>query len=100
MMGRRSTLSPGQVETARRISILTIARRLNLGEPVPHGHEWAVLCPLHDDHNPSLHLNPDRNVWFCFVCGEGGDGIKLVQRVTGLGFVEAVTWIAGSRGKP
>ncbi|MCR4836860.1 MAG: hypothetical protein K5899_10865 [Bacteroidaceae bacterium] len=35
------------------------------------------LCPLHDDHHPSLHLNAPRNIFKCFSCGKGGDVISL-----------------------
>jgi DNA primase len=52
-----------------------------------------VLCPFHDDHDPSLLLNTDEDLWFCFPCGAGGDGIALVMRVRGCGFTEAVAWI-------
>ena len=82
------------VEAAQRESILTIARRLGLGEPASRGDEWAVLCPLHDDHRPSLYLSEQKGLWYCHVCGEGGDGIKLVERAMNLTFAEAVRWIA------
>lgn len=83
------------VEEARRTSILTIARSLRLGEPIARGNEWAVLCPLHDDHEPSLYLNDRKGVWYCHVCGEGGDGIQLVERAQQKDFADAVRWIAG-----
>lgn len=81
------------VEHARRTSILCIADALGLGEPVPRGHEYAVLCPFHDDHDPSMQLNPDEGLWYCFVCGEGGDGIQLVMQALGVCFPDAVAWI-------
>lgn len=81
------------IEHARRASILRVAAALGLGKQVPRGREYAVLCPLHDDHDPSLWLNPDEDLWYCFPCGEGGDGIQLVMRVRGCGFMEAVRWI-------
>ena len=79
---------------AKRVSILEVARRLGLGEPVCLGREWVVLCPLHDDHAPSCHLDPKKNWWYCFVCQEGGDGIRLVKRARGLDFATAVRWLA------
>lgn len=81
------------VERARRTSILRIAAALGLGEPEPRGREYAVLCPFHDDHDPSLLLNPDEGLWYCFACNDGKDGIDLVMRVLGIGFREAVAWI-------
>lgn len=78
------------VEAAKRVPILEVARRLGLGEPEARGRELAVRCPLHHDHDPSCYLNPQRNLWHCFVCGEGGDGIRLMQRAKGISFEEAV----------
>ena len=83
------------VEEAKRRSILEVAGWLGLGEPVPRGSEWAVLCPFHDDTNPSLYLNEHDGVWFCHGCQEGGDGIRLVERVRGCSFVDAVKELAG-----
>jgi DNA primase len=53
-----------------------------------------VLCPLHDDTRPSLTLDVDRGLWFCFACAEGGDAIELWQRVRGCSFAEAVRELA------
>jgi DNA primase len=36
--------------------------------------------------------------WHCFGCGEGGDVISFVQKVDGLGFTEAVEYLAGRVG--
>lgn len=84
------------VDEANKVPILQVAEMLGLGQPVQKGRELAVLCPLHDDHHPSCHLNPDKNVWYCHVCNEGGDGIRLVERAKGITFREAVTAIVQS----
>jgi DNA primase len=34
-------------------------------------------------------------LWHCFPCGEGGDGIRLVERVRGVTFAAAVLELAG-----
>ena len=83
-----------RVDAARHISILEIADRLGLGEPRRSGSEWLVLCPLHADERPSLHLNAEKGCWYCFPCGEGGDGIGLVMRARRLGFADAVQELA------
>ena len=85
---------PLPVEDARAVSILDVVGRLGLGEPVRRGREWAVLCPLHDDTRPSLTLDVDRGLWYCFPCAEGGDVIELWQRVRGCSFAEAVRGLA------
>ncbi len=94
---RRRTTRPNRplpVEDARAVSILDVAGRLGLGEPVRRGRECAVLCPLHDDTRPSLTLDVDRGLWYCFACSEGGDGIELWQRVRSCSFAEAVRELA------
>lgn len=82
--------SPLDVEGARGVSILDVAERLGLGTPRRKGREYVCHCPLHDDSDPSLTLNPHKGLWYCFPCAEGGDGIKLVMRTRGCTFVQAV----------
>jgi DNA primase len=56
------------------------------------------LCPFHDERSPSFHVRPQVGLWHCFGCGEGGDVISFLQKVDGLGFVEAVEHLAGRVG--
>ena len=53
------------------------------------------LCPFHDERSPSFHVRPQVGLWHCFGCGEGGDVISFVQKIDGLGFAEAVEYLAG-----
>jgi DNA primase catalytic core len=56
-----------------------------------HGKELIGLCPFHDDHSPSLNIDPAQNVWHCKgACGEGGDVIKWVMRAEGVSFKHAL----------
>jgi DNA primase catalytic core len=55
------------------------------------GKELIGLCPFHDDHSPSLNIDPKKNEWHCKgACGEGGDVILWVMRAEGVGFLQAV----------
>src|SRR5690606_38133909 len=40
------------------------------------------LCPFHDDHHPSLHIDAEGCRWYCFGCGRGG-GIGALKRLLG-----------------
>lgn len=53
-------------------------------------------CPLHIDRNPSFVVYTTSNSWYCFSCCNGGDGVRLVQLITGLGPLEAAQSIAGN----
>ena len=38
-----------------------------------HGADLIGLCPFHDDHEPSLVISPDKNLWHCLgACQCGG----------------------------
>lgn len=46
-----------------------------------HGKDWRGLCPFHDDHEPSLVVSPDKNLWNCLGrCQQGGDVIAWVMK--------------------
>ena len=40
-------------------------------------HDQKIVCPFHDDVNPSMIANLDRNAWYCFGCQESGDALKF-----------------------
>ena len=42
--------------------------------------EFMALCPFHDDHQPSLHIDPGGCRWFCFGCRRGG-GIQALRHL-------------------
>ena len=56
------------------------------------------LCPFHDEKTPSFNIRPQLGHWHCFGCGEGGDVISFVQKISHLSFVEAVEMLAGRYG--
>ena len=56
------------------------------------------LCPFHDERSPSFHVRPQVGRYHCFGCGEGGDVISFVQKVDGLGFTDAVEYLASRAG--
>lgn len=46
----------------------------------PGDHHY--LCPFHDDHRPSLHVDAERCRWYCFACRKGG-GVGALLRELG-----------------
>ena len=58
------------------------------------GREFVGLCPFHDDHNPSMHVYPDRQTFRCWVCNTGGDCFTFVMEEAKVGFREALELLA------
>jgi len=62
------------------------------------GVEYVGLCPFHDDHNPSMHVYPDRQSFRCWVCDEGGDVFSFVMKHDGLDFRQTLEQLAERAG--
>jgi DNA primase len=74
-----------------------------VGEYLPlhrTGSKYKALCPFHDDHNPSLELNPDRQSFKCWSCGAGGDIFDFVKDYERVDFPEALRMLADRAGVP
>jgi hypothetical protein len=51
------------------------------------GKDYVGLCPMHDDHSPSLVATPDKNIWNCLgACNKGGSTIDWVAASQGVSF--------------
>ncbi|HEX2893814.1 MAG TPA: DNA primase [Marmoricola sp.] len=62
------------------------------------GGNLKGLCPFHDEKSPSFNVTPSRGMYHCFGCGAGGDVIKFVMEIDGLGFTETVERLAEKTG--
>ncbi|WP_301007587.1 CHC2 zinc finger domain-containing protein, partial [Faecalibaculum rodentium] len=63
-----------------------------------HGKEFKGICPFHDDHDPSMSVSPDKQIFKCFVCGAGGNVFSFLQKIEQITFPEAVTRAAAMAG--
>jgi DNA primase catalytic core len=54
------------------------------------GKQLVGLCPFHDDHEPSLVVDPRKQLWNCLgACHEGGDVYRFAMKADGVDFREA-----------
>ena len=73
--------------------------RRELGElPRPRGDEVQVLCPFHEDGDPSLSINLKTGLFHCHGCGVSGDIFKFYQLRHGCDFKEALAAISKFAG--
>jgi len=72
-----------------------------IGAAVPlraAGRTFKALCPFHTEKTPSFTVNPERQIFHCFGCGEGGDAIAFLVKHDRLTFPEAVRLLAERAG--
>jgi DNA primase len=62
------------------------------------GRTHKALCPFHTEKTPSFIVNPERQIFHCFGCGEGGDAITFLVKHEGLTFPEAARYLAERAG--
>ncbi len=58
------------------------------------GNSYVSICPFHDDHDPSMSISPEKKIYKCFVCGNGGNVYTFVQNYENISFPEAVSRVA------
>ncbi len=73
----------------------TISRYLTLSKK---GKNYWGICPFHEDHDPSMSVSPDRQIYKCFVCGAGGNVFSFVKDFEKIGFLDAVIKTGDSVG--
>lgn len=57
---------------------------------VPKGRNFFGVCPFHSDHNPSMSVSPERQIYTCFSCGATGNVFTFLQDYEHISFIEAV----------
>ena len=72
-----------------------VSRRIPLNKK---GSNFWCQCPFHDDSNPSMAVNQDKQFFYCFVCQESGNAIHFLRRYENLDFVDAIEALASSAG--
>ncbi|HOZ54307.1 MAG TPA: DNA primase [Bacilli bacterium] len=58
------------------------------------GKNYFAVCPFHDDHNPSMSISQDKQIFNCFVCHSGGNVFNFIMKYEKISFLEAVKTVA------
>jgi len=62
------------------------------------GKSYVGLCPFHQEKTPSFHVTPDKQMFYCFGCQEGGNIFTFLMKTEKVSFVEAVKTLANRAG--
>ncbi len=62
------------------------------------GNMWWGCCPFHHEKTPSFSVTPDKKLYYCFGCHEGGDIIKFIMEMEKCRYPEAIEFLARKTG--
>lgn len=85
-------------EIRARVNLLDVVSRYVTVRP--SGKNFVAVCPFHPDKSPSLTISPEKGLFHCFGCGEGGDVFRFLMKAERLEFPEAVRRLAAEAGIP
>lgn len=83
----------GNVDTIRKDSdiLKVISSRIELKK---EGSSYKACCPFHGEKTPSFSVNPAKNIFKCFGCGEGGDAVHFIMEYDDCSYGEALKIVA------
>ncbi|UWP60008.1 DNA primase [Ruminococcus gauvreauii] len=62
------------------------------------GSSYFGLCPFHNEKSPSFSVSPDKQMYYCFGCGAGGNVYTFIMEYENFTFTEAVKFLAERAG--
>lgn len=62
------------------------------------GKNYSACCPFHQEKTPSFSVQPERQFYYCFGCGAGGNAIGFIMNFEQVDFPQAVESLAKDSG--
>jgi DNA primase len=62
------------------------------------GKSYTGLCPFHQEKTPSFSVSADKQMYYCFGCGKGGNVFTFIMEHDRVSFVEAARTLAKRAG--
>ena len=62
------------------------------------GKNYTACCPFHKEKTPSFSVSPDKQFYYCFGCGAGGNALGFIMDHDSLEFPQAVEELAKRAG--
>lgn len=75
-------------EVVRRSDLVGVISRYTMLKK--QGNNFIGLCPFHGEKSPSFSVSPEKGVFHCFGCKEGGGLLQFLMKIENRGFAETV----------
>ena len=62
------------------------------------GSNYFGLCPFHNEKSPSFSVSREKQMYYCFGCGAGGNVFTFLMDYENFSFVEALKFLADRAG--
>lgn len=62
------------------------------------GSSYFGLCPFHNEKSPSFSVSPNKQMYYCFGCGAGGNVFTFIMEYENQTFPEAMKVLADRAG--
>ena len=62
------------------------------------GKNFKGLCPFHGENTPSFVVSPDKGIYKCFGCGQGGNVVSFISQLEGISYPQAIVKLARRAG--
>ncbi len=62
------------------------------------GSSYFGLCPFHNEKSPSFSVSRQKQMYYCFGCGAGGNVFTFLMEYENYTFIEAVEYLAERSG--
>jgi len=62
------------------------------------GSSYFGLCPFHNEKSPSFSVSRDKQMYYCFGCGAGGNVFTFIMEYENYTFAEALRFLADRAG--
>lgn len=95
-MGRKVPFQEAALVVKQALDIVEVVGRVVVLKKT--GRNYKGLCPFHQDKSPSFNVNPAKQIYKCFSCGEGGDSLSFLMKTQNKGYKDLISELAAEQG--
>ncbi len=60
------------------------------------GKNYFGLCPFHSEKTPSFSVSPEKQLFHCFSCGEGGNVAQFISKIDNIPYLDSIKKLASN----